>query len=546
MNNSFFYYKYIKYRHKYNEIKNIINTKYNITSEKSYIDIYNFKLINYTPHNKKNQFGDFIPSDKDTIGTLSTISDKYTDIMRLSYIYSIDYINSINKFNNKYYKFYKNRLAKGRAIQPYTNEYKIFITKNIDNVLEKLSIELKNKLTDIDINSFTNDNGYIKKIIISPDTKVIIFGDHHGSFHTFFRNMIRLHIMGVLDLPSYKINKGYVLIFLGDIVDRGMYSMEILDIIFQFIVNSTDSIHINRGNHEDIKIFKRYGFNKELNGKFGADQNNMNDEYYNKITKIFSYCSTAIILLVKDNNIYTHKFWLCHGMIPSDKAVHSVYGNTIDFIDIIDKFINSSDYIFMLDDKAKNNTSLIAHEIKWNDTLHDNDIILPDDEKSFLTGRKSIGMNTMNRYLKYFNFIIRGHEDKYANAWILNKKTNKYIIGKDYNTLPIERFKFHKNSLLYDINNKEYPIYRVNDINIIDGPVQSISTTLQKPEEDSINVLTIATNTDYNRPLTCDSFIVMRFNNDMIISSLESRNKNNIDILNWMKRNESMKIYDID
>ena len=37
-------------------------------------------------------------------------------------------------------------------------------------------------------------------------TKFIIFGDLHGSYHTFYRHLRRLENYGVLDLKTLKIN----------------------------------------------------------------------------------------------------------------------------------------------------------------------------------------------------------------------------------------------------------------------------------------------------------------------------------------------------
>jgi hypothetical protein len=230
--------------------------------------------------------------------------------------------------------------------------------------------------------------------------------------------------------------------------------------------------------------------------------------------------------------------------------IQSVYGEGIDFIDIIDTFINSSDEIFILNDNT--NKSLIAHEIKWNDTLHRHyRILMNNDSSSFTGGRQSIGMNTINRYLKYFNFIIRGHEDKYANAWLLNKDKHKsrYIMGSDYMKKPHKRFKLHigtTNDILYDSNANAFKLYNVNDINMINGPVQSISTDFQNMNEESLNVLTIATNTDYDRPLMCDSFVVLRFDDNMIVPPLKTRDQNNIDIIKWMIMNEKIRIYEMD
>ena len=56
--------------------------------------------------------------------------------------------------------------------------------------------------------------------------------------------------------------------FLGDLVDRGPYSIEILLIVFQLKVKNPNNVHIINGNHEDIDTYQRYGFDTEMNAEF--------------------------------------------------------------------------------------------------------------------------------------------------------------------------------------------------------------------------------------------------------------------------------------
>uniref|UniRef100_A0A8B9VNE2 Serine/threonine-protein phosphatase n=1 Tax=Anas zonorhyncha TaxID=75864 RepID=A0A8B9VNE2_9AVES len=65
-------------------------------------------------------------------------------------------------------------------------------------------------------------------------------------------------------LPSEK--KPYV--FNGDFVDRGQNSVEILIILFAFLLIYPNDVHLNRGNHEDYVINLRYGFSNEVFSKY--------------------------------------------------------------------------------------------------------------------------------------------------------------------------------------------------------------------------------------------------------------------------------------
>lgn len=86
------------------------------------------------------------------------------------------------------------------------------------------------------------------------DDPVTIVGDIHGQYYDFVR-LLENDVSGNPEVTKY--------VFLGDYVDRGHFSIEVLLLILSMKVSNPNSIIMLRGNHECRQLTSYFSFRKE-------------------------------------------------------------------------------------------------------------------------------------------------------------------------------------------------------------------------------------------------------------------------------------------
>lgn len=505
-------------------------------SNKTIIDLYEYEIYGYT-----NSLMADIPffnkieiNKKSDCGLIQTGDTKSTQVFNKNFKSSCDNISSkpfpdepiphTTDHNNIYDDVYYNTKAKStmQLEHRYENMDDIYQTLNSGlNIVRSYLIERlsNNKIDDEKIPKSTDeiniDDALIFNLKLNPNNKVIIFGDFHGSFHTFWRHIHRLVQSDILT-SNYKLKDEYKIIFLGDIFDRGQHALEILLFILNLIkVNNTDKdyrIIYNRGNHEspELYLLNNFSLKSEILSK------GISDTHLNRIMTIlkefFSFSPSAVILHCPNNQ----KLWLSHGGFP----INSIRNGPIN----IKKYLNPSTVFYF-----QKNTH-IPIQIRWNDFYS-----LKDSMFNISRGGSTnvpiynIGTDDINKFcdINGIDFIIRGHQDFPFNSYIVAKNDNdpsyaKFIPGQKENDT-IEDNDYILMNKFYDCGH--------NERNAVYGPVSRISLSkevkvvrLNKNDINLYPVLTLSTNTDINRPLAHDSFALLRF--DLKTNSLSSKKSN--------------------
>ena len=90
------------------------------------------------------------------------------------------------------------------------------------------------------------------------ESDVVVVGSLHGQLLDLFRILNRFGFP-----PSTKY------LFLGDFIDDGEFSTEVITILFVMKILFPESVYLIRGNHEFSIVFQQGGFGNELSALYG-------------------------------------------------------------------------------------------------------------------------------------------------------------------------------------------------------------------------------------------------------------------------------------
>ena len=132
------------------------------------------------------------------------------------------------------------------------------------------------------------------KPIVYATGNTVVVGDIHGNFFDLIR---------VFQNEGYPPNTHYI--FLGDYVDRGSMSIEVIVLLFALKVLYPQHIILLRGNHELPEINQTYGFLESIRHFYKEDY------LWNEFNKAFTYLPIAAIL--------NESIFCVHGGISNSK-----------------------------------------------------------------------------------------------------------------------------------------------------------------------------------------------------------------------------------
>ncbi|XP_068914444.1 uncharacterized protein [Tenebrio molitor] len=232
--------------------------------------------------------------------------------------------------------------------------------------------------------------------IASP---VYIMGDLHGNFaDLLYFEKILWHVGPAL-CPCN-------LLFLGDYVDRGLFSFEVICYLFSYKLQSPRKVFMLRGNHEIKRVQLQWTFEKECKLKFG---DKLGPFVFNAINEVFDTIPLAAVI---DGRVFC-----CHGGIPPPWLCPVVAA------------IN--DIPAVLNDPQ--DQSSLAWELMWNDPIRTKN--MTDKIAMELLANEGFAVNTrrgtahifsveaLEKFLSAngFTHLVRAHEVVEAGFYLQQK-----------------------------------------------------------------------------------------------------------------------------
>lgn len=276
-----------------------------------------------------------------------------------------------------------------------------------------------------------------EEIILQLKGNFVIVGNINGSLHDLIRVL------------KYSHDNGSKLLFLGDYIDIGDFSLECLSLLFAKKVSQPDSIFLIRGEHEFSSICNEYGFKNDIINGYNfeafnqskykivdqgqsqiSNDNSTNkkgngcykytEKLYSAIMKVFSYLPLAA--LVNETTFCIHG-----GLSPK-----------LHLIDNISKVIKRPLYLF-------EDNSLLT-DMLYSDPTNSNRglFIKKTTTRGHLFNQESVIIfledNSLTRMVRSHQYVISGSIKSFNDRCITISSVSKYDRFDSINSAVFELF----------------------------------------------------------------------------------------------------------
>ncbi|KAH8993345.1 Metallo-dependent phosphatase-like protein [Lactarius hatsudake] len=115
--------------------------------------------------------------------------------------------------------------------------------------------------------------------VVHVSAPVTVVGDIHGQFYD---------LIEIFRIGGYAPYTNYL--FLGDYVDRGLFSVETISLLTCLKLRYPDRVQLIRGNHESRAVTQTYGFYTECVRKYGSSR------VWTYFTDMFDFLTLSVVI----------------------------------------------------------------------------------------------------------------------------------------------------------------------------------------------------------------------------------------------------------
>ena len=189
-----------------------------------------------------------------------------------------------------------------------------------------------------------------------------ICGDIHGQL---------LDLLRVFELGGLPPESKYL--FLGDYVDRGPKSVEVILLLFALKIKYPESIYLIRGNHESMEMTETFGFADECKKK-------LNEQLWFRFLKVFDYLPIGAVV--------ADEFFCIHGGLSPE--------------------LNSLDDVRAIERPTDIPEEGLVADLLWSDPCKSTVEFGPNDRGNTITWGRKVATKFLND--NHLTCVVRGHQ----------------------------------------------------------------------------------------------------------------------------------------
>jgi len=119
-----------------------------------------------------------------------------------------------------------------------------------------------------EVTNYREGEGLIGRFVLkmrpAPGSRLYVWGDLQGAFHSLVRDLQELYNQGLIDERFHIKSANVYFVFNGDLINRSAYSLETLSLVMVLMERNPSNVFYMRGNHEDGGHWKNFSLKRDL------------------------------------------------------------------------------------------------------------------------------------------------------------------------------------------------------------------------------------------------------------------------------------------